>query len=44
MTFSIDNPEGASLRKICFGKNPQDRAHSNHSIRSCELEDTEYLY
>ena len=27
-----------------FGKNPQDRAHSNHSIRSSEFEDTEYLY
>ena len=43
MTFSIDNPEGPPSENV-FGKNPQDRAHSNHSIRSCEFEDTEYLY
>ena len=47
MTFSIDNPEGVATTppsENMFGKNPQDRAHSNHSIRSCEFEDTEYLY
>ena len=43
MTFSINNPEVAPSENM-FGKNSQDRAHLNHSIRSFEFEDTEYLY